>query len=334
MGERLAEHWRQSPLPGVLTWWRQELESCLPVRVKHRLGIGKQVQTLRWPLLAGTSPVRSTTVKLLLEPEQVLECDVLLPRMPRQALRKVLAYEIDKYTPFTDEQVYFAVRRMADIPPDEMSARLIVVARSRLDAIVQEAQAMGCEIAGVDVLDSDGVAQGIDLLPVGGHGRKASRERAVRFAALIGTALLALACMNAWIERGERALEVRRTQLAELRTRALQVDAMRKQLQARADVERALHLRESQRLSSVELLDLLTRCVPEQTWLDELLVDTSGQLSLSGSSTRASELPALLSECAGLSKARLEGGIQPERETGREHFTLLAQLPAGEGQQP
>ncbi|MCM8915451.1 hypothetical protein LJD21_25085 [Pseudomonas inefficax] len=243
-----------------------------------------------------------------------------------------MAHEIDRYTPFTGDEVYFAVQALAAVPPGApMDVRLTVIPRCRVDDIVHQALELGIEVASIDVLDSHGQPQGIDLLPASASAQQCKRARSVRHGLLASALILVLACMSAWVERREQALEVRRSQLSDIRASALQVDAMRKQLQARSELERALRLREAQRLDSVALLDLLSRCIPEQTWLDSLRVDADGQLVLGGTSARASDLPAQISECAGLLKAGLQGGIQPEPATGRERFTLHARLPGGEG---
>lgn len=330
--ERLSERWQHSLIPGFLTWWRRELAGCLPGFFKRPFMAGEPPQVLRWPMPGEVCSAPARVVSLWLEPAQVLECNVQLPRMPSHALVKVMAHEIDRYTPFTGDQVYFAVRTLAVMPPESpMAVRLTAIPRSHLDGIVHQALALGIEVASIDVLDSNGQPQGINLLPVSASALQAKRERAIGRGLLASALILVLACMNAWLERREQALEVQRTQLADIRVRALQVDAMRKQLQARSELERALRLREAQRLDSVALLDLLTRCVPEQTWLDSLRVDADGQLVLSGTSGRASDLPAQMSECAGLLQAGLRDGIQPEPATKRERFTLHARLPGGQG---
>jgi len=331
VSELLSERWERSPMPGFFTWWWHELAGCLPASFKRQFKAGEPRPVLRWPLPNDASSGPARTVSLLLEPAQVLECDVQLPRMPRHALGKVMAHEIDRYTPFTSDEVYFDVRVLGAVPLGTMDVRLTVIARSRLDDIVCQAQRLGIEVASVDVLDSHGQPQGIELLSASAFAQLAKRASAVRHGLLASALILALACMSAWVERREQALEVRRAQLADIRSSALQVDAMRKQLQARTELERALRLREAQRLGSVAQLDLLTRCVPEQTWLDGMRADADGQLVLTGTSSRASDLPAQMSECAGLLKATLQGGIRPEPETGREHFTLHARLPGSEG---
>ncbi|MCS5516966.1 hypothetical protein NWF32_24770 [Pseudomonas qingdaonensis] len=268
---------------------------------------------------------------MLLEHVQVLECDVQLPRMPRHVLRKVMAHEIDRYAPFASDEVYFDVRVLGAVPAGTMNVRLTVIARSRLDDIVCQVGKLDIEVTSVDVLDCHGEPQGIELLSASPSAGVAKRTSAVRHGLVASALILALVCMSSWVERREQALEARRAQLVDVRSSALQVDAMRKQLQARTELERALRLREAQRLSSVALLDLLTRCVPEQTWLEGMRADADGLVVLTGTSSRASDLPAQISECAGLLKATLQGGIQPELATGREHFTLHARLPGGEG---
>ncbi|WP_157969785.1 PilN domain-containing protein [Pseudomonas huaxiensis] len=277
--------------------------------------------------MASEEPVTAGPQVLLLAPGAVLECTLALPRMSLHAARQVLLFELDKYTPFTPTQVCFDVCLLPGGASQSMWINLVMIERERLDGIVREALALSIEAGWVDVCDPVGRPLGLDLLSGTVHGRARRQARLVRRLLKAACVMLALATLNAWVERREQALETRREELSRARASALEVDGMRKQWQARVEMERAFQLNEEQRLTSVAMLDLLTRCLPEQTWLDSLQASRDGRLQLSGSSERASDLPELLNECAGLRKAVLQGGIQPDRESGRERFTLQARWP-------
>ncbi|MDH0648597.1 type II secretion system protein GspL [Pseudomonas sp. GD03858] len=318
-----AARWRRAAT-NFMRWWRGELLACLPANWRHAWLARGRVNTLCWPLADGAPLPSGQPVTLLLAPQLALVCALQLPRQPRRVLRKVMAYELDKLTPYTAQQACF------DIVVGDDAQHLVLVERLRLEAILQRLEAEGVQVLRVDVQDEAGAARGLDLVPDGCHARAARRQRAWRGGLLAVIAILLIACQQAWIDHRERALELRREQLAELRTRALQVDGMRKQLQSRQALERALQLQAAQRLSSAAMLDLLSRCLPQDSWLEHLQLAEDGSLSLSGGSPRASALPAVLGECAGLGKVTFKGGIQADAETGLEHFTLQARRPEGE----
>lgn len=330
LGERLQGHWQASPLARLLPWWRDELCACLPVRLRQRLTRRQPVVGVRWPLAAGATPAGDTAVTLLLAPSLVLECELQLPCLSRPALRKVLSFELDRYTPFTPEQVHFDAQVRAGATPGQNRVRLVLIERARLAQQLSEAHALGLQVAAVDVTDEHGAGRGLELLPQTAEARARQRVGWLRTGLMGASGVLLLACLDAWVVHRTQALEARATQLAQLRQQAQQVDAMRKQLQARNSLERALRQRESQRLGSVALLDLLSRCVPEDTWLEELRLNADGSLLFSGSSRQASGLPAQLGQCAGLEKVTFQGGIQPDRTSRLERFTLHAQRPEHE----
>ncbi len=327
--DRLFAYGRKSLMGQFLAWWWRELVGCMPASLKRKFLESQERRVVRWPLSDDVEGTSRRPVLLLLEPAQVLACDLCLPYLPRNLLGKMMAYEIDKYSPFTVEQAYFAVRMKECLKPNLIRAELFVIGRSQLDSIIELVQAKGMAVAGVDVQGSDGLPQGIDLLPISPRTRRDRCVKRMRVGLTASMFALALACLSAWVERGERALEIRRTQLTELRAVAKKVDGMRHKVRARDEMERALSLRESQRITSVAFLDMMTRCIPEQTWLDAMRIDPDGGVRISGSSDRASDLPPQLSTCARLHQASLEGGAQLEPQTQRERFTLRAQLPEG-----
>ncbi|WMD20206.1 PilN domain-containing protein [Achromobacter seleniivolatilans] len=327
--DRLFAYGRKSMMGQFLAWWWRELVGSMPASLKRKFLEGQERRVVRWPLSDDVEGTSGRPVLLLLEPAQVLACDLCLPYLPRNSLGKVMAYEIDKYSPFVVEQAYFAVRVKERLKPDLIRVELFVIGRSQLDSIIELIQAKGVAVAGVDVQRADGRPQGIDLLPISPRMRRDRCVKRMRIGLIASIFALALACLSAWVERGERALEIRRTQLAELRVVAKKVEGMRQKLRARDEMERALSLRESQRITSVAFLDMMTRCIPELTWLDAMRIDPDGGVRISGSSDRASDLPAQLSTCASLRQASLEGEIQLEPQTQRERFTLRAQLPEG-----
>jgi general secretion pathway protein L len=127
-----------------------------------------------------------------------------------------------------------------------------------------------------------------------------------------------------WVGNREQKLADMNEQVAQLRVRAMEVDAMRTQLQKRTEMETTLGLQNARKQTSVELLNELTSCISADTWLDQLDVRADGTVIVSGLSRKASALTSELMRCVSLDRAEFQGGIQPEHNSDMERFNIQA----------
>jgi general secretion pathway protein L len=104
-------------------------------------------------------------IVLVLQPEQVLRKKLSLPLAAEENLRQVIAFEMDRLTPFKVEQVYFDCRRARRDKQLEVS--LVVVPRATIDEPLRQLAVWGAQVAAVLVADeaADGITW--NLLPEG-----------------------------------------------------------------------------------------------------------------------------------------------------------------------
>ena len=320
----LHEHWRGTPIPAFFTWWCNELMACIPSTWRRRLSDRNALPVIQWPLQASLALEAHRPVILLLSANQVLLCKLQLPAQTAHDLRSVLAFEVDKYTPFKADQVYFDALSQVAEKKTQLQISLVLIERSRLDAAIRSVEAQGLQVVRVDALSEEGEAFGLDLLPKHHRDIRSARLRHINYAFRTIIGFLVLLIMMTWIDHREKELNGMREQLASLRTQAMEVDKMRKQLQERIEIEKALVLQGKKKHTSVAFLNDLTDCVPIDTWLEQLELHIDGTVTLSGLSRQSNVLPAELVRCAGLEKVTFQGGIQPDRESGLERFNILA----------
>lgn len=275
---------------------------------------------------------------LLLPPGAVLSRVLSLPAAAEARLREVLAFELDRQTPFPPDQVVFEGRVLSRPPATPtLQVELLVLPRARLEADLKALGPLAGALAGVDVLDAAGARRGLDLLPALRRGGRADAGRTE--ALLAGVAALALLVAMAWIlGNRESRLEAFRAQVAQATEEARQARALRNQLQASAAAANFLATTRASRPTMLELLDDLTRRIPDDTALDKLAVN-EGRLVLVGQSRGAPALVGLLQASPLLAEPALSGAVQADPRTGRDRFTLVAQVrgqapEAGDGRAP
>ena len=158
-----------------LRWWKRELDFLVPEKIK-RLVTDKQGYLVISPdgnqlaltyscngqsdslaildrnesgvaqfkiLRDNDERLTKAQVILRLTSQYAIQKELSLPAVAKENLSQVVAYELDRYTPFKPEQVYFAVKQL-DVAnePDQIRIMLILTTRAILDGLFDDIKAM------------------------------------------------------------------------------------------------------------------------------------------------------------------------------------------------
>lgn len=336
------------------SWWRDALSSWLPARWRALFGLAAErlllvpqageVQLLKAgpagldPLAALPLPVTPAELDAVLESRlaslprwsllpavQVLRRPLLLPAAAAERLREVVGFEIDRQTPFTAEAVYFDARIVGRRADGQLEAELVVVRRQGVDRALESLGPIAQGLAGLDVAGADGQPLGVNLLPPALRMRRASPARTWNLIAVV-VALLAL------VFAGWQVLSNRRAAAdgfaAEVERSAAQargVAAQRQQLVDLVEGARFLQAQRAARPTTVEILDELTRLLPDNTYLEKVSVE-GDRLLLIGLSPEAPGLVKVLEGSKLWTSPALTGALQMDRRTRLDRFSMTAQL--------
>lgn len=360
--ERARLAWHRSPGPRFLAWWGGELAALLPAPLRARALRGPEVLLLSvdaeglrvrrertGDLLAqieanaapeeqrvayqracrGIDPSDRRLV-LLLPSTFVLRRRLQLPAVAATDLRRVVGYEIDRQTPFKPDQVWYDVRVLAQhAAPGQLAVELIAVPRSEAEPLLTRLLAIGIVADAVDVANDANPANGrigVNLLPPQQRPRRAHPRRRANL--IMGAVCIALTVivMLQWLGNRQAALDAMQSQVDALRAQARQATALREQLVNAAGASGFLVTRKRATPSPLMVLRDLTRRLPADTWLERFSLDSQGQLTMQGESAKAAGLIDTLRDSPLITEPKLQGVIQPDPTTGKEHFDLSAQL--------
>ena len=364
--DRMRRAWRGSPLPEFFRWWGGELRALLPARwqslfiggadwylLQHEgtqwtlRHAGNSVPMTRWSdtddiliqQTALTSALKTIDredlrLALLLPTATVLRRTLALPLAARDNLQQVMAFEIDRQTPFNVAQVYYDVR---ELPPPaaagRVNAELVAVTRGTLDPLLELLTALKIPIDAVDLaVGNDRL--GVNLLPLERTPRRVRPRLRLNLALAAGCVLLLLLSLGTWLHNRQEALATMQDTVESMRADAQQVSSLRQQLQDNAGAAGFLAERKKKTVSMLSLMQDITARLPDTAWLERFSVDNSGQVGLQGQSVQAAKLLDALKDSALITDASFQGSIQPDPSTGKERFYLTAQLrqpPAGKG---
>lgn len=340
-------------------WWLGELAACLPERLRSLFGRnGRQLwitvagDTVIFEQFRGNTAQSLGTIDLLhpglagpderareilgatrhagsevvigLPRESSLRRVVDLPSPALENLREVLTFEMDRNTPFRSDEVYFDCRVAShDTQNKRIKVDLVVVAKDVADRAINLAAGWGLEpdrlaLAGVQEDGAD-----FNLLPAkasrGGRGLAFGVYGLMILAPLIA---LALAVHLPLMQRQAALAEVE-AQLLEVRKKANESDRLNKQFEEITERSRFVQDKKRNQFTITELLEEVTRILPDDTWL--LQFNRKGeQLMISGYSQKPSALIGLLEESEMLSKVSFRSPVTADPKEGRDRFNITA----------
>lgn len=346
---------RLGPGPrSFLAWWTGALASWLPLRWRVLLGLTQdrlliqhldQELRLRWqeaeqlrdvaqiPAPATAEELQALLSRrlaelprwLLLPAGSVLRRRLLLPAAAGERLRDVVRFELDRQTPFTADQVCFDARVLGRREDGQLDTELVVVPRARFDMAMGALEPLSADLVGVDAADADGLPLGVNLLP--GDLRRAGHapHRGLHLA-LASVAAIAL-LFAAWqmLDNRRAAAEAFEAQMESRAGEARRVSAKRQQLVELAQGATTLDQTRASRPTAVEVLDEVTRRLPDNTYLEKLSIEGQ-RLLLIGLSPEASGLVARLQGSPLWRNPALSGALQPDARSRLDRFTLTAEL--------
>ncbi|HEX8595802.1 MAG TPA: type II secretion system protein GspL [Pseudomonas sp.] len=326
LGERIAQQWRGSLLQRGWRLWLIELRACLPPRLQRLLIHDTPEHLHAWPLTAPL-PVLAADVRqiLLLPSTAVLVQTLHLPLAAARNLATVVGYELDRFTPFDASQLYF-VARQERRSAQSIQVTLVAILRERLDQILAECAALGLQPDAVDVGAGDGQRMGIDLLPIPLRPRQRRSGPGLQGKLLWLCGGLLIVAMLLWLNDRQRVLQAMQASVQAQKAQVAQIQKIRQQLTNSRGAATYLIRRKSAQPPLAALLNELTACLPRDTWIDQLEINDNAEVSFSGQSAKASALIGRIKDCHSLENAQFQGVIQPDTQTGKDHYSLRAHL--------
>ncbi|MET0754819.1 MAG: PilN domain-containing protein [Pseudoxanthomonas sp.] len=339
---------------GFLRWWKQGLLSWLPLRWRVLFGLADnrllfsqvgdqlrlQVQDAQGlhEIAWLPSPLENAQLDavlgngagklprwLLLPAASALQRRLLLPAAAAERLRDVVGFEVDRQTPFTADGVRFDARVLGRRADGQLDTELVVVPRPRFDAALAGLGGLAGSLAGADVGDAGGQPLGVNLLPLELRRRRRDAMRAWNWG-LGGLALLVL--VVAFWQVLENRRESADAFARQVETRAIQARSVAADRQRLVDiVEGAAFLDRARagRPTTVEILDELSRRLPDNTYLEKVGIE-GDRLLLIGLSPEASALVARMEGSRLWRAPALSGALQPDPRTRLDRFSMTAEL--------
>src|SRR5579862_498067 len=345
---------------GALAWWLGELRSAFAdaarwvrsldrnaltleageqqwiLRRKHRL-LGKidwqsagdegRRQRLRELTIAVG---RSAALCLEIPPERLLSKVIDLPARAHAQLDRILSFEIARHFPFPAERVFYRYRVIgrpgtAAAAPS-VSVEIVAVPRDVVASIAGELAAAGLRVDAIALRAAPGTAP-LFL------GREApdppqSTARTSRLLAA-GVAMMALIAAVSWPLAQQVRLAAMEREVAALKPTAEAALRARTERQRARGQAAAIAQLLAERPPLIAVLDVLSRVVPDGSWLTSLSI-SGREVVLQGLSPSAAAIALALGRDPHFGSVVFRSPVARDAATGLEHFEFGATLKAAE----
>jgi general secretion pathway protein L len=348
-----VKHW----VGGFWSWWHAELAALLPKRLRRAIlpdqerlflkvegsdlvvsqGTVNDMKPVERHALQvadealGAPPAAGNTggqeMVLCLPRNKVLNKTITLPLVAEENLHEVLAFEMDRHTPFTPEQVYYDYAVVARVPADNtLTVDLFLAPREGLDELLASVARLGFEPDRFMVRRNQaGDLHPVNLLPAQGRNRKPLLSRRINIA-LAGLALLLLiGAVATPLLQKRQVIRTLEPQLQSATEQARQAQSLRQEIDRMTAESRFLVERKQSTLLVLELINEFTRLLPDDTWISRLEINGT-EVQIQGNSSAAAALIPLLESSASLHNVRFRSPVTQVPRSDAERFHLSADI--------
>ena len=270
-------------------------------------------------------------VRLRLARDEALVRRVWLPAATEENLAQVIGFEMDRFTPFRADDVYFDHRVVARDPTAaQVQVEIAVARREAVEAKVERLRAWGASVQGVNVADdSSAAAVPLDLLPHEQRGqREAGRDRwLVPVLASVVVALLATALLLPVYQKREAVVALL-PQVAQARQQAEAADVIRAALERQVADYNFLMTRKQGTWPALAFIEDVSKLLPDTTWVQQLDVKTIGknrEIQVTGETASSSKLIEIFEQSTVMQNAAPKGAMTRGSTPNSERFMIVAE---------
>lgn len=352
-------------LSQFLGWWKKELLGLLRPAMRERLsgrknylilektqmlfraryGFRGNLESLGQFVLGSDEPDDQTALSriktfigkadeivLFLPPDELLNKTISFPSATEHEIQNVVAYEMDRYTPFSAEQVYYGCQVTGrDETRQRISVLLTLIPRKKLDHTLNALSLRGIHpVVVAPAAQASDQLYAFNLLPDSEQSLRLQRKRARQRWQWTLLVLILVGSVVALIQNQNSRLQQLQDMLADPQAQAEAARQVKSELKLLNDSRTFLITQKHDEMSVLVVLDELTRMLPDHTWISRMEWKDNA-LKLQGESAEASALISLLEDSVHLYNVRFASPVTTNPRSQKERFVILAQLRKGDG---
>jgi general secretion pathway protein L len=350
-------------LKGFFQWWGRELAFLIPKKIRALLSdrsgnlvftaansgfnvcffrdaatepafnrhLDSGDQSAYQKLKEQNSDIEKADCILRLTDAQAVKKVLYLPAAAQENLQQVVGFELDRYTPFKAEQVYFTVAPMGKTEQGQLQILLALTPQILLDEQLACLNGWGVQPGRVDYQsvnhDFPQLAGQYNLLPERYRSGSGKLAQSVHWllSGILAILLLAVLIYPVWQE--QQAVDLLKAQIKSLENETRIVDEQQLEIDALRDETQRLIGIKDQTPEMASVLNELSHLLKDDTWLTHLQY-SENHMQIQGQSPTASALIGLLEASPLFSKVSFVSPLTQDKTTGLERFQISMDVSA------
>lgn len=267
---------------------------------------------------------------LRLSSQDALCKTLTLPPAAQSNINQVVSYELDRYTPFDVNQVYFATHiAQIDTDAEHLTVQLLLTPKKTLETLCKQCKELGILVQYVDVEnypnDLDDIYQAYNLLPAHLQTKRTNTPRRIMLGLtmLLGVLSLTSLILPVWLEY--QAVNELQLKIAKIEKEAKAVKTLQADIETLNEENQSLIALKTAMPTMVSVLNELSALMHDDSWLAYLQYG-DGQLQLQGESPAASNLLADLEASDYFAKVNFASPVTQDKASGVERFQISAEI--------
>ena len=280
------------------------------------------------------SKLKDAQKVLLLSHKQAVKKTITMPVTTEENLRQAIVFEIDRFTPFNVEQIYYDL----DIVGNNKEGNLLIVdlictPKWKLDALYKDIVNLGVYLnvarAQNSGQESGSLEPSYNLLPESYRSKENKGPIIANITLLICLALLLVGSVYYPLWFGSQVVSDLTEQVSVAAKKAKEVEKITAESDTLInDAKTVLTIKETEP-SMVNALNELTQRLKDDTWLKRYQY-SDHRLQIQGISPSASTLIGIVEASPYFSNTRFVSPVTQDRKTGFERFQIATDMAAGE----
>ena len=256
--------------------------------------------------------------------------DIVLPAAAESNLEQVIAYELNRYTPFSKEQVYYSyIKRNLENNKVQLPIRLVLVKKTTLDAMYEQCISLGLKPSFADsamqIVDLGEASSAYNLLP---KNLCLQAEKKPLFI-MLGSLLLALALFIILLvlplKMGSAGLAKLKQHAHNAETNALEIEDSKKAIDYLYKATQQVIDNKNSSPSMIEVINTASKILADDTWVSRLRY-INKTLQVTGQSGNASSLIASLEKMPIFHNVKFISPVTKDMRSGLERFQISTEV--------
>jgi general secretion pathway protein L len=276
---------------------------------------------------------------LCLNQTQALHKVIYLPTATQENLQQVVSFELDRYTPFKLDQVYFSVVVLGKTELGQLQVLLVLTPKALLDAqldMLDSWQAHPHRVAYSQAnLEFPQSEHAYNLLPNRYRQTVSKLEQSTHWLLSLAIVLLSLAALVWPVWQESQAVDVLKSSMKALEKQTQAVEAQQQEIDAlHAETQKLIDLKQKAP-ALLPVLDELTKLLKDDTWLTHMQYSEQ-HMQIQGQSPAASALIGILEASDFFNNVSFVSPLTQDKTTGRERFQISmgVEMPAPKVEEP